>query len=379
MSAVRAEPIGLDFDPSATGASPADLRRLAEGLDAAGFREDAVIRVTGAPSTEHLLSNTAMYAYFVKDEDLYSSVEGLLTLIFVLNKAVPPEPVRNAISDELFAVLTRLGLLVRSRRGWRATVSITPFQSRYFLSDQLFRSDGHQQVTVNDSVDLVMPPHATSLLALRTLGHPSESLLDVGCGSGFLALARAGTATRVSGVDISPRCVRFAQVNAALNNLPGTFIVADFASLSLPESERFGSLVFNTPTRPRIGTQDSELGQTSAQRVVTLAAAAAARLLRPAGTAHVLISVELPRGFASVADAVTHWLAGDPAAEKITELSVAEVDAPLLTITDEQLQKRRLHGQSLLVSSTAEAELLISNLIERDVVSVVPAMVRIRV
>ena len=169
-----------------------------------------------------------------------------------------------------------------------------------------------------------------------------------------------------------------AHVEQALNALPGVFSEADLASLSLPVPDRFDSLVFNTPTRPRVGERDSELGQTSAQHLVRLAAAAAPRLLAPAGLAQVLITVELPRSFSSAADAVAHWLATDPAGERISELSVVELDAPLLAVTPEQIRKRRLHGQSLLVSDATEAELLISGLLERDVAAVVPVMVRMR-
>lgn len=69
------------------------------------------------------------------------------------------------------------------------------------------------------------PFHATTLLTLRlmdeTLRNPCcERLLDVGCGSGILALAAAFMGVpQVVGVDVSPRAIRESLANARLNAL----------------------------------------------------------------------------------------------------------------------------------------------------------------
>ena len=78
--------------------------------------------------------------------------------------------------------------------------------------------------------------HATTARCLRLLAEAAKplrgkpwSLLDLGCGSGILALAaeRLG-ATQVLGCDFDARCVRISGENAAANNLPRSrFVKAD--------------------------------------------------------------------------------------------------------------------------------------------------------
>ncbi len=69
--------------------------------------------------------------------------------------------------------------------------------------------------------------HATTLMSLRLLvdfarkrSHGTWDSLDLGCGSGILALAAASLGARhASGFDNDPACVRTSQANAALNGL----------------------------------------------------------------------------------------------------------------------------------------------------------------
>ncbi len=82
--------------------------------------------------------------------------------------------------------------------------------------------------------DLVIPPgnafgtgdHATTFACLRAieeLSSEAASCLDVGCGSGVLALAAARAGLTAHGVDIDPDSVRAARANALLNGLDATF------------------------------------------------------------------------------------------------------------------------------------------------------------
>lgn len=69
------------------------------------------------------------------------------------------------------------------------------------------------------------PAHVTTRLCLELLehtrqSHPCRSLLDVGCGSGILALAGAWLGVPVTvGLDIDPRAVRISRENARSNRL----------------------------------------------------------------------------------------------------------------------------------------------------------------
>ncbi len=71
--------------------------------------------------------------------------------------------------------------------------------------------------------------HPTTRLALRALeaaagpGTPSREVLDVGCGSGILALAAARWGHRARGVELEPEAIPEARHNAVLNGLQAEF------------------------------------------------------------------------------------------------------------------------------------------------------------
>lgn len=82
--------------------------------------------------------------------------------------------------------------------------------------------------------DLVIPPgnafgtgdHPTTLAclgAIDRLADQCHSCLDVGCGSGVLALAAASLGLKAQGIDIEPEAVKSAQENAHLNGLQAHF------------------------------------------------------------------------------------------------------------------------------------------------------------
>ena len=68
--------------------------------------------------------------------------------------------------------------------------------------------------------------HVTTRSCLRAidrLARQGGTLLDVGCGSGILALAGARLGMQVTGIDTDPDAVRAAQEAAVLNGLDATF------------------------------------------------------------------------------------------------------------------------------------------------------------
>ena len=93
--------------------------------------------------------------------------------------------------------------------------------------------------------DLIIPPgnafgtgdHPTTracLAAVDRFAAPGGSCLDVGCGSGVLALAAAKLGMRAEGVDIEADSVTSSRENAALNGLHAEFSDAPLSSLTGP-------------------------------------------------------------------------------------------------------------------------------------------------
>jgi SAM-dependent methyltransferase len=65
-------------------------------------------------------------------------------------------------------------------------------------------------------------------------GFPGRTVLDLGCGSGDLAIALARRGHEVTGVDISPVAIDQARAKAAAAGLTVRFEVQDATKLSLP-------------------------------------------------------------------------------------------------------------------------------------------------
>lgn len=90
--------------------------------------------------------------------------------------------------------------------------------------------------------------HPTTVQALRRFEalmatEPGiRSVLDIGCGSGVLALAAARRGLRAHGVDVEPEAVRDAARNAETNGLDATFATTLVHDLTEPADLVFGNL-----------------------------------------------------------------------------------------------------------------------------------------
>lgn len=114
----------------------------------------------------------------------------------------------------------------------------------------------HHRIVVSDRLrvappweavpgDLIIPPgnafgtgdHPTTLAclgAIDRLAPQARSCLDLGCGSGVLALAAAQLGLRAEGVDIDPEAVESARENAKLNELNVHFSTTEAEKLAGP-------------------------------------------------------------------------------------------------------------------------------------------------
>ncbi|NJE54608.1 HemK2/MTQ2 family protein methyltransferase [Thermococcus sp. 21S9] len=92
------------------------------------------------------------------------------------------------------------------------------------------------------------PAEDTFLLAETLEVNPGETALDVGTGTGLIALLMARKAKHVLGVDVNPKAVELARKNALLNGIGNV----EFRLSDLFEnvSGRFDVITFNAPYLP---------------------------------------------------------------------------------------------------------------------------------
>ena len=88
--------------------------------------------------------------------------------------------------------------------------------------------------------------------ALKTLDCKPKTVLDMGTGSGILAIAAAREGCSVTAVDINPDAIEFAKKAAEKENLKINFILSD---LFEKVKRKFDLIVFNPPY---VKTEDSE-------------------------------------------------------------------------------------------------------------------------
>jgi release factor glutamine methyltransferase len=88
---------------------------------------------------------------------------------------------------------------------------------------------------------------AESLLSNGTLVPERSSVLDMGTGSGVGAVFAARTARRVLAVDLNPRAVRSARINALLHGVDDRVEVREGDLFAPVGDERFDRVLFNPP------------------------------------------------------------------------------------------------------------------------------------
>jgi HemK-related putative methylase len=127
---------------------------------------------------------------------------------------------------------------------------------------------------------------SSSLLAQVVAAEPLEGrrVLEVGTGTGFLALVAARRARQTIGTDINPEAVRALQINALLNRLEDR-VTARQGDLFAPVGdERFDLILFNPPYFSGQASDLWELSWRDVNQVRARFVAEAAGHLTPGGS-----------------------------------------------------------------------------------------------
>ena len=227
------------------------------------LRDDLVCADWTVTTTDALLSSGASLA-LASDQLVPASVElatngspaALLTRLFVLAEVLTSSECAVAFPTLSPAGATDLGLIQeREQGGFSARVDLRPHAAT--LPDAEGRPSRDKNWWVASDLSQAqtgLPPRqdyvlgiasaSTTLLNL-TIRKPVESALDLGCGSGVLALYLAEHVRKVTATDISERACMFTRFNAALNQVD---IDVRQGSLFEPvSSDRFDLITSNPP------------------------------------------------------------------------------------------------------------------------------------
>ncbi|MEJ0020680.1 MAG: methyltransferase [Acetobacteraceae bacterium] len=195
---------GLPDIGGLAGVPPRAWRELAARLSSIGLNTAGVAPVLGLASRFQEDARDPIRIWHLRQRPDPAAV-AMRLLMF--GDAVTPEEAAAALGDDLLALLNNAGLLRATEGALRCALRLAVVEDRYVFADDLAPGG-----------DVVMGMRDTTVPLWRaTTTARLGRVLDLGCGSGPIALLLAPAAERVVAVDINPRAVALAQVNAALN------------------------------------------------------------------------------------------------------------------------------------------------------------------
>jgi HemK-related putative methylase len=227
--------------PQRTGFDP---HGLAVALRNAGYTAEAVQRLLAIAYPDDIGPLNRVPAVRRLAED--RSTAAALVRLFFLEADEPERSVARALPRGRSHELITAGLLQRVGKNLRARLRLDPIGDQYLLADRRFRSMDARALRLPGR-DPVYPPSSDSLM-LRdaVVTRTPTRVLDLCTGSGVQALRHAPHAGCVIAVDLNPRAVALAQINARLNGLD-TVDVRGGDLYDPVHGERFDLIIANPP------------------------------------------------------------------------------------------------------------------------------------
>jgi len=144
------------------------------------------------------------------------TVLNILLRWFFIGVPVPSETVAGQIPQLIVLLMLESGLLTRNDDQLVPNVVLSPTEG-FLIAADLFKRMGDQTAD-----DLILWPNPTSLMVHQlAVRRPKQTTLDLGCGSGMLAVMAAKQGDKVTATDLNPRAAEFTQFNASLNGVTG--------------------------------------------------------------------------------------------------------------------------------------------------------------
>ena len=167
------------------------------------------------------------------------STLALLARLFFVCWPVPESDCRGRLPEAFVNAAIDCGLLVRNAGVVESSAAVFPVRTHLVACDS-----ARTRTTQPDMV--TGPSAATHFLARLCVGGDEENTLDLGTGTGVLALQAARYSQKVVGTDINSRTLKFASFNAALNQVTNIEWRCGDAFVPVAQ-EKFTRIIANPP------------------------------------------------------------------------------------------------------------------------------------
>lgn len=320
---------------------------LGRTFRAVGFTADTIASHLGPAATDALYrGEPAAVRRKVLDD---SKLSGLIRF-FILRDAVDPKDAATLLGEDALNALRAAGAVEESEVGLRPLIDVRPHVIAG--ADRWIFSDVDSSMTEHvPGRDHVLGVGAASLSLLGSVPLTSvDTVLDLGTGSGVLALSQLGSAATVTATDVHPRALEFAAASAAASGADSD------AALELLQGSwfepvagrKFDRLVANPPFvvgLPEVGHvyRDSGLVLDGASQLVV---ETSPQHLATGGTAHLLAAwIHTPHE--SWQQRVASWLPDTGVAAWVLQRDMVDPEHYVGTwLRDESLDPRSDEAQA---------------------------------
>jgi carbamoyltransferase len=205
------------------------LRKLADRLQELGYTDFGVSKSMGLGDhcTRHFRAWPAHVRSCRRQQE--TSPCALLTAFFLIEESVAPDTLKSLLGGDVVALMRKLNWIDLNGDKFYFRYFLYPLSGVFLLTDgPVSNPNDHNQV-----YHLGSDSHFLARLAPR----PRVALsLDHCTGSGVQAVLAARHSQRVWGLDVNPRALQFARVNARLNGLENAeFLESDCYQNVQPE------------------------------------------------------------------------------------------------------------------------------------------------